>query len=89
MTCGVSCVGDTMARTALYEAANVILSRVMKFSALKRWGMDVAKRRGTKRAKGGPGAEARRDFASHVGGRKGLPLDEGTGRAQGCLSEMK
>ena len=51
MTGGVSCVGDTMARTALYEAANVILSRVMKFSALKRWGMDVAKRRGAKRAK--------------------------------------
>ena len=47
----VSCVGDTMARTALYEAANAILSRITRFSALKRWGMDVAKRRGTKRAK--------------------------------------
>ena len=47
----VSCVGDTMARTALYEAANAILSRVTRFSALKRWGMDVAKRRGMKRAK--------------------------------------
>jgi hypothetical protein len=40
-----------MARTALYEAANAILSRVTRFSALKRWGMDVAKRRGMKRAK--------------------------------------
>jgi transposase len=47
----VSCVSDTMARTALYEAANAILSRVARFSALKRWGMDVAKRRGMKRAK--------------------------------------
>ena len=47
----VSCVGDMMARTALYEAANAILSRITRFSALKRWGMDVAKRRGTTRAK--------------------------------------
>ncbi len=43
MTGGVSCVGDEMARTALYEAANAALSRVTRFSALKRWGMDVAK----------------------------------------------
>src|SRR5258708_3127772 len=37
--------------TALYEAANVLLSRITRFSKLKRWGMDVAKRRGSKRAK--------------------------------------
>jgi hypothetical protein len=40
-----------MVRTALYEAANVLLSRVTRFSALKRWGLEVAKRRGLKRAK--------------------------------------
>jgi transposase len=51
VTGGVSCVGDEMARTALYEAANAVLSRVTRFSALKRWGLDVAKRRGSKRAK--------------------------------------
>jgi len=38
-------------RTALHDAANVLLSRVTKFSALKRWAMDVAKRRGMRRAK--------------------------------------
>ena len=48
---GVSCVGDTKVRTAHYEAANILLSRVKRFSALKRWGMDLAKRRGLKRAK--------------------------------------
>ena len=48
---GVSKVGDTMVRTALYEAANVILSRPVRFSGLKRWAMEVAKRRGLKRAK--------------------------------------
>lgn len=31
---------DTMVRTALYEAANILLSRVTRFSALKRWGME-------------------------------------------------
>jgi transposase len=51
VTGGITCVGDELARTALYEAANAVLSRVTRFSALKRWGMDVAKRRGTKRAK--------------------------------------
>ena len=37
---------DEMARTTLYEAANVLLSRITRFSKLKRWGVDVAKRRG-------------------------------------------
>ena len=40
-----------MVRTALYEAANVLLSRITRFSKLKRWGMEVAKRRGSKLAK--------------------------------------
>src|SRR5213080_374681 len=43
--------GNPDARPALYEAANVLLSRITRFSRLKRWGMDVAKRRGSKRAK--------------------------------------
>jgi transposase len=40
-----------MVRVALYEAAQVMLTRVMRFSALKRWAMEIAKRRGMKRAK--------------------------------------
>ena len=44
-------VGDASVRTALYEAANVLLSRTTRFSALKRWGLEVAKRRGLRRAK--------------------------------------
>ncbi len=51
ITGGISRVGDGMVRTALYEAANILLSRVTRFSALKRWGMDLVKRRGAKRAK--------------------------------------
>jgi transposase len=51
VTGGITRAGDEMVRTALYEAANVLLSRITRFSKLKRWGMDVAKRRGPKRAK--------------------------------------
>ena len=47
----ISRVGDKMVRTALYEAASAMLTRTTRFSALKRWAMDVAKRRGAKRAK--------------------------------------
>jgi hypothetical protein len=38
-------------QTALCEAANVLLGRITRFSKLKRWELDVAKRRGSKRAK--------------------------------------
>jgi transposase len=51
VTGGITRVGDEMVRTVLYEAANILLSRVTRFSALKRWGLEVAKRRGLKRAK--------------------------------------
>jgi transposase len=50
VTGGISKVGDAMVRTALYEAANVMLTRSGKFSALKRWALGVAQRRGVRRA---------------------------------------
>jgi len=53
VTGGISRVGDAMVRSALYEAANTLLSRIKPFSALKRWGVDLAKRRGAKLAKVG------------------------------------
>ena len=51
VTGGISRVGDAMARSALYEAANAMLRPATRFSVLKRWAMEVAKRRGLKRAK--------------------------------------
>ena len=51
VTGGISKVGDAMVRTALYEAANVMLTRAGRFSTLKRWALQVAKRRGMRRAK--------------------------------------
>jgi transposase len=47
----ISKVGDRMVRTALYEAASVMLTRTVRFSTLKVWGMAVAKRRGMKKAR--------------------------------------
>ncbi len=47
----ISKVGDAMVRTALFEAANTMLSRVTRFSALKAWALRIAKLRGLKRAK--------------------------------------
>jgi transposase len=47
----ISKQGDGMARQALYEAANVLLTRTSRWSSLKAWGMAVAKRAGMRRAK--------------------------------------
>ncbi|MBA3446939.1 MAG: IS110 family transposase [Pseudaminobacter sp.] len=46
----VSLCGDGMMRSLLYEAAQVMLSRVKKWSWLKAWAMNVAKRRGRNKA---------------------------------------
>jgi transposase len=47
----ISKVGDAMVRTALFEAANVMLTRAVRFSVLKAWAMRVASRQGMKKAK--------------------------------------
>ncbi len=43
--------GDRLLRTYLFEAATVLLHRTKKWSSLKAWGMKLAKRVGTKKAK--------------------------------------
>ena len=48
---GVSKVGDAIVRTALFEAAHIMLTRATRFSSLKRWALEVAKHRSVKRAK--------------------------------------
>jgi transposase len=42
--------GDGLVRTYLFEAANVLLTRVSKWSTLKAWGMRLAKRNGARKA---------------------------------------
>jgi transposase len=51
VTGSISKVGDAMVRSALYEAAHVMLTRAGGFSTLKRWALEVARRRGMKRAR--------------------------------------
>jgi transposase len=47
----ISKIGDKGVRTALYEAAHIILTRPVKGSALKSWAARLAKRAGMKKAK--------------------------------------
>jgi transposase len=46
----ISKCGDAMLRSYLFEAAGVLLTRVPKWSALKAWGMRLAKRNGLRKA---------------------------------------
>jgi transposase len=48
---GISRCGDELARTAPYEAAHSLLVRSRKWSTLRAWGMQVARRRGMARAR--------------------------------------
>lgn len=47
----ISKIGDAAVRTALYEAAHVVLVRPVKGSGLKSWAMKLARRAGMKKAK--------------------------------------
>jgi len=47
----ISKIGDAAVRTALYEAANIILERPVKGGWLKAWALGVAKRAGMRKAK--------------------------------------
>ena len=49
-TGAISRCGDEMVRTTLYEAAQIVLVRSTKWSWLKAWAMQIARRRGMKRA---------------------------------------
>jgi transposase len=46
----ISKCGDGMLRTALYEAAQVLMVRTRKWCSLKAWGMQIARRRGMQKA---------------------------------------
>jgi hypothetical protein len=52
-------------RALLYEAAQVMLTRVQKWSWFKAWAMNIAKRRGHKK-KSWLGATDRRGYASDM-----------------------
>ena len=47
----ISKCGDRFTRTCLYEAANVLLTKLQRWSPLKAWGARLAKRIGSKKAR--------------------------------------
>ena len=47
----ISKVGDAAVRTALFEAANIMLTRAARWSSLKAWALRVGNRQGMKKAK--------------------------------------
>jgi transposase len=47
----ISKCGDRLTRSYLFEAANVLLTRVERWSSLKAWAMRLSKRSGAKKAK--------------------------------------
>lgn len=47
----ISKAGDPMLRRALFEAANIMLSRVQRPFALQLWGQRIAEAKGNKRAR--------------------------------------
>jgi transposase len=47
----ISKVGDAAVRTALFEAANIMLTRAARWSSLKAWALRVGNRHGMKKAK--------------------------------------
>ena len=49
-TGGISKCGDEMMRVMLYEAAQILLMRSTRWSWLKAWAMQIARRRGVKKA---------------------------------------
>ena len=75
----ISKVGDAMVRTALFEAANAMLSRTVRFSALKAWALRVAGRHGMKKAKVAVARKLAVVMHPHVGRWHELSLGEARG----------
>ena len=66
----ISKIGDASVRTALYEAANAILTKPLKgATALKSWGMKLGQARRHGQGQGGARAQVGRHPASNVGRR--------------------
>ena len=51
LTGAISRTGDTLVRAYMFEAANVLLTRVKRWTAMKAWGVKLARRIGINRAR--------------------------------------
>ena len=75
----ISKCGDAMLRSYLFEAAGVLLTRVPKWSALKAWGMRLAKQMGSERPQS-PSRASSRSFCTACGSTE--PSSTGRRRRQ-------
>jgi transposase len=85
----ISKCGDAMLRSYLFEAAGVLLTRVPKWSALKAWGMRLAKRNGLRKATVAVAAQARGHSAPHVDRPNRIQLVEEGGCRVTSNNEIK
>ena len=74
---------------ALYEAANVMLTRAGRFSTLKRWALEVAEAPGHEAGQGGARPQAGDRPASDVGRRQRVPLRQGGAPRRDRLTRRK
>ena len=65
-TGGISRCGDEMMRVMLYEAAQILLMRSTRWSWLKAWAMQIARRRGVKKGDRDAGTPIGRHHAPHL-----------------------
>ena len=88
----ISKIGDVSVRTALYEAANAILTKPLKgATALKSWGIKLAKRAGMSKAKVAPARKLGVILHQRLlagGGECGSGLGANCDRAEGDHGEQ-
>jgi transposase len=84
----ISRCGDELARTPLYEAAHSLLIRSSKWSALRAWGMNIAKRRGMARARVAVARKLAGYPAPHMDGRQRVLLGQAShSQNHRCISQ--
>src|SRR5262249_15539233 len=73
---GITRTGDESVRTALYEAANVMLTRTTRFSSLKTLGTRGGEAARSEARTGCAGAQAGSRAAPHLGRRNDFQVDK-------------
>ncbi len=85
----ISKCGDATLRSYLYEAANVLLTRVAKWSTLKAWGHPACKAKRAPQSQGCRGSKARRHSAPNVDRRHRIQMVIKGGYQSGCITGQR
>ena len=82
----ISKCGDKMLRTYLYEAANVLLTRIAKWSPLKAWGHQAREAKRTAQSQGRRGSKACHHSAPNVDRRNRVQMVIERGCQSTCIA---